>query len=125
MSYFLNQAIDGRIPVQPFLTRVLGVGFSLASCFCKDLGFRPSLRFHQLSLRQRATLGSLVLRDKQTFKQETLLRNVSERVRSLILIRCYRGQRHQMGFPCRGQRTRTNSKTAKKRKITSSSNDNQ
>ncbi|MEM1209343.1 MAG: 30S ribosomal protein S13, partial [Planctomycetota bacterium] len=33
-------------------------------------------------------------------------------------IRCYRGDRHRRGLPCRGQRTKTNARTRKGRRKT-------
>lgn len=34
-------------------------------------------------------------------------------------IQCFRGMRHMEGLPCRGQRTKTNSRTAKEKKVPS------
>ena len=42
-----------------------------------------------------------------------LRRQVSQNVRRLIEIGCYRGMRHKKGLPVRGQRTRTNARTRK------------
>ena len=40
-----------------------------------------------------------------------------QQIKNLILITSYRGGRHKLGFPVRGQRTHTNAKTRRKRKI--------
>ncbi|MGC8778654.1 MAG: 30S ribosomal protein S13, partial [Candidatus Caldatribacteriaceae bacterium] len=38
---------------------------------------------------------------------------VSQNIKRLIAIGCYRGLRHRRGLPVRGQRTRTNARTRK------------
>ena len=47
-----------------------------------------------------------------------LRREVSQNIRRLISIGCYRGIRHKRGLPCRGQRTKTNARTRKGAKKT-------
>jgi small subunit ribosomal protein S13 len=42
-----------------------------------------------------------------------LRRQVSQNIRRLIDIHCYRGIRHRRGLPVRGQRTKTNARTRK------------
>ncbi|SHN56617.1 30S ribosomal protein S13 [Desulfovibrio litoralis] len=42
-----------------------------------------------------------------------LRREVSSNIKRLMEIGCYRGLRHRKGLPCRGQRTKTNSRTRK------------
>jgi small subunit ribosomal protein S13 len=51
---------------------------------------------------------------QDTYRVEgDLRREVSQNVRRLISIGCYRGLRHKRGLPCRGQRTKTNAHTRK------------
>jgi len=40
-------------------------------------------------------------------------REVSMDIKRLMDLGCYRGRRHRMGLPCRGQKTKTNSRTRK------------
>ena len=42
-----------------------------------------------------------------------LRREINMNIKRLMDIGCYRGLRHRRGLPCRGQRTRTNSRTRK------------
>ena len=44
---------------------------------------------------------------------ELLRREVSQNIKMLMDIGCYRGLRHRRGLPVRGQRTRTNARTRK------------
>lgn len=43
----------------------------------------------------------------------SLKREVSQNIRRLIEIGCYKGIRHRRGLPVRGQRTHTNARTRK------------
>lgn len=47
-----------------------------------------------------------------------LRRSLAEDIRRLELIKCYRGMRHLRHLPCRGQRTKTNARTRKGKKVT-------
>lgn len=42
-----------------------------------------------------------------------LRREISLNIKRLTEIGCYRGRRHRMGLPVRGQRTKTNARTRK------------
>lgn len=45
-----------------------------------------------------------------------LRRETAENIKRLIDIKCYRGSRHRMGLPVRGQKTKTNARTRKGKK---------
>jgi small subunit ribosomal protein S13 len=51
-----------------------------------------------------------------TWLEIRLKRNVNTHIKELIAINCYRGFRHKSGLPVRGQRTRTNASTQKRKK---------
>ncbi|HHW60222.1 MAG: 30S ribosomal protein S13 [Bacteroidales bacterium] len=52
-------------------------------------------------------------------KTEGALRSeVQMNIKRLVDINCYRGMRHRLGLPVRGQRTRTNARTRKGRRKT-------
>ena len=55
-----------------------------------------------------------LLEGKIHLKQEELSRYLYENIVRLAQVRSYRGVRHKKGLPLRGQRTRTNFKTAKR-----------
>ncbi|HHL34008.1 MAG TPA: 30S ribosomal protein S13 [Desulfobulbaceae bacterium] len=40
-------------------------------------------------------------------------REVSMNIKRLVDLSCYRGRRHRVNLPCRGQRTKTNARTRK------------
>lgn len=51
--------------------------------------------------------------EKEMVVEGDLRRQVAMNIKRLIDIGCYRGIRHRMGLPVRGQRTRTNARTRK------------
>lgn len=51
--------------------------------------------------------------EKEYTVEGDLRREVALNIKRLVEIRCYRGIRHRMGLPVRGQRTRTNARTRK------------
>jgi small subunit ribosomal protein S13 len=51
--------------------------------------------------------------EKEMVVEGDLRRQVAMNIKRLIDIGCYRGLRHRMGLPVRGQRTRTNARTRK------------
>ena len=55
---------------------------------------------------------SQVIRDNYIVEGD-LRKTVSQNIRKLMDIGCYRGLRHKRGLPVRGQRTRTNARTRK------------
>ena len=114
MSSFLNKQINGKSPVKQVLTSIFGVGALNAAFFCNELGFSPKLSFCQLSAKQQATLADHIVRSNNFLLREDLIRFNYDNLKRLVLMRSYRGLRHKKGLPLRGQRTRTNAKSAKK-----------
>ena len=51
--------------------------------------------------------------EKEYSVEGDLRREVALNIKRLVEIRCYRGIRHRMGLPVRGQRTKTNARTRK------------
>ena len=51
--------------------------------------------------------------DKEYVVEGDVRREVSLNIKRLMEIGCYRGRRHKMGLPVRGQRTKTNARTRK------------
>jgi small subunit ribosomal protein S13 len=114
MAYFLNRKINETSPLKQTLTCVFGVGPSSAESFCKKVGIKSTLKFSKLTSKQVSFLSDVLTKDKNNLIQEELSRGLYENVARLTQIRSYRGIRHKKGLPLRGQRTRTNSKTAKR-----------
>ena len=93
------------------LTYIYGIGLTTAKKINADTGVDPDVRVKDLSEEDLAKLRDYI---QQNLKVEgDLHREVSQNVKRLMEIGCYRGLRHRRGLPVRGQRTHTNARTRK------------
>ncbi len=93
------------------LTYIFGIGLKTAQNILKATGINPNLRVKDLSEEDAQKLRREI---EDNYKVEgDLRREVSMNIKRLIDIGCYRGQRHRLGLPVRGQRTKTNARTRK------------
>ena len=98
------------------LTYIYGIGNSVSSAIIAKLGLNPNMRTHLLKEDDIARLNALL--QSEYVVEGDLRRQVQNNIKRLISIHCYRGMRHRLGLPCRGQRTRTNSRTRKGKRKT-------
>ena len=93
------------------LTYIYGIGQTTAKKVIAETGVDPDIRVKDLSEEDLAKLRDYI---QQNLKVEgDLHREVSQNVKRLMEIGCYRGLRHRKGLPVRGQRTHTNARTRK------------
>ena len=96
------------------LTYIYGIGLTTAKEIIAATGVDPDIRVKDLSEEDLAKLRDYI---QQNLKVEgDLHREVSQNVKRLMEIGCYRGLRHRRGLPVRGQRTHTNARTRKGKK---------
>ena len=93
------------------LTYVYGIGPTRSKEILQNLGIDENLRGKQLGSDQIARLTSAI--EARHMVEGTLRRQEAQNINRLKTIRCYRGVRHMVGLPVRGQRTRTNARTRK------------
>ena len=89
------------------------VGPFKAIKICRELGISIYTKDINLSADKSDNLDKLLIvlkKNKEEYKTNFIKTNINR----LIKLNCYRGVRHRLGFPVRGQRTRSNAKTAKK-----------
>ncbi|HNY04302.1 MAG TPA: 30S ribosomal protein S13 [Candidatus Woesebacteria bacterium] len=100
---------------QVALTRFYGIGPKNVIKLAQKAGIDLNTRIKTLS---RDDIGSLMkaLEDFQT--EGDLKREIRENIDRLKAIKCYRGIRHIVSLPVRGQRTKSNARTRKGRKKT-------
>ena len=98
------------------LTYIFGIGRHVSNEIIEKLNLDKNMRAHNLTQDDIARLNSL-LTSEYTVEGD-LRRQVQNNIKRLISIHSYRGQRHRLGLPVRGQRTRTNSRTRKGRRKT-------
>lgn len=100
------------------LTYIFGIGLSTSRTILNKTGIDPDTRVRDLSEADVAKLREYL--DQNVKVEGDLKREVSANIRRLVDIGCYRGVRHRRGLPVRGQRTKTNARTRKGPKRTSS-----
>ena len=99
------------------LTSIFGVGKTTSIKLCKSVGIDPAAKVSQLPEDKLDALRSEIA--KITVEGD-LRRIVSMNIKRLMDLGCYRGLRHRRGLPVRGQRTKTNARTRKGRRKSSS-----
>lgn len=95
------------------LLSVFGIGITRAAQICQKVEVNPSTKVSDLTEQEVKAIQHAV----SEFQVEgDLRRKVAMDLKRLKDIKCYRGMRHRRRLPVRGQRTRTNARTAKGRK---------
>lgn len=105
---------DKRIVIG--LTYVYGIGKALSQKILKALNIEENIRAKDLHEDQLSVLGAYI--EKNFTIEGQLRRQEMQNIARMKSIGCYRGMRHKLGLPVRGQRTRTNARTRKGRKKT-------
>ena len=100
---------DKRIEIA--LTYIFGIGLTTSKEIIATTGISPDTRTRDLTEEEVVKLRETI--DKNHRVEGDLRREQSLNIKRLIEIGCYRGKRHRMGLPVRGQRTKTNARTRK------------
>lgn len=98
------------------LTYIYGIGLSRSHEILAKTGVNPDTRVRDLSDEDVAKLRACVEADYEV--EGDLRRWEAMNIKRLADIGTYRGRRHRMGLPVRGQRTRTNARTRRGRRVT-------
>lgn len=112
MVQLFNSHFSSTSNVCRSLSRIQGISRSRAKQICSHVSISIFASFSQLSTKQLKALVSYVERNF-TVGSELRQQN-SINVKHLVGIRNYRGIRHKSKIPVRGQRTKTNAKTARR-----------
>ena len=93
------------------LTYIYGIGLTTSKKVLAETGINPDTRTDDLTEEELVKLRDYI---QNNIKVEgDLHREVSQNIKRLMEIGCYRGLRHRKGLPVRGQRTHTNARTRK------------
>jgi small subunit ribosomal protein S13 len=93
------------------LTYIYGIGRSTSNKLLKDVGISPDTYVRDLTEDEVAKLRDAI--DENLTVEGDRRREVSQDIKRLQDIGCYRGLRHRRGLPVRGQKTKTNARTRK------------
>ncbi len=100
---------DKRICVA--LRYIYGIGPKNALDVLAAVGVNPDARAKTLTEDELSKVASYI--EDHFVVEGQLRRQEQQNIARLRDIRCYRGIRHRVGLPVRGQRTRTNARTRK------------
>lgn len=113
MSISVLRIAGVSVPVEKHivigLTSIYGIGNKLAREICKATNINPQKKGSEMASEEETALRAEVAKH---LTEGELRRKVASDKMRLLNIKCYRGQRHRMKLPCRGQNTRNNAKTA-------------
>jgi len=98
-----------RIEIAP--TYIYGIGKSSAQAVLANSGIDPSTKVSDLTEDEVASVRDNISGNYMV--EGDLRRAVQMNIKRLTEIGCYKGRRHRMNLPVRGQRTRTNARTSK------------
>ena len=91
------------------LSYLFGIGPTLSKLILKKAGVDGNIRAKDLTPEQEDKLRLIV--EKEYKVEGDLRREIMANVKRLKDVKCFRGIRHMKHLPCRGQRTKTNSRT--------------
>ncbi|HDI03176.1 MAG TPA: 30S ribosomal protein S13 [Candidatus Pacearchaeota archaeon] len=122
--------IPARLSVYAGLTKIKGISWSVSNAICNILNIEKNKRLKELSEEEiekiekflkKPELPSWLMnrrKDRETGEDKHLITTDLELakefdIRRLKKIKCYRGVRHALGLPVRGQRTRSHFRKGK------------
>ncbi len=128
----LSSDIEGGMKIYPGLTKIKGVSWSLSNAVCKVLGIDKNRKIGSLSEGEIKKISEFIKnpklpafllnrrRDYETGENKHLTGSDLELQRDFDIkrfkkIRSYRGVRHAVGLPVRGQRTRSHFRKNKRK----------
>ncbi|BDE83133.1 30S ribosomal protein S13 [Porphyromonas sp. HMSC077F02] len=98
------------------LTYIYGIGRSAAATILDKAGVDPNIKVQDWTDDQAAAIREII---SNNYKVEGDLRSETQlNIKRLMDVGCYRGIRHRIGLPLRGQSTKNNARTRKGRRKT-------
>ena len=105
----VNIPLNKRVEIG--LTYIYGVGRPQSNKLLAELGISPDTYVRDLTEDEVTQLRDAI--DQDLTVEGDLRREVSQDIKRLTEIGCYRGLRHRRGLPVHGQNTKTNARTRK------------
>jgi small subunit ribosomal protein S13 len=111
MPRLMGVDIPNDKQIQYSLTYLYGVGLYSAREVCVKLGIDPLRKASDIHEDELGRIAALLERDYVV--EGPLRRQIAQNISRMREIKSYRGIRHRVGLPVRGQRTKTNARTRK------------
>lgn len=115
MARIANVTVPTEKQVQISLTYIYGIGPKFAKDILDATKIEPTKRVKDLSEAELTKIRNIIDQDYNV--EGDLQRVVTNNIKRLKDVGSYRGLRHKNSLPSRGQRTRTNARTRRGRKV--------
>ncbi len=115
MARFANVEVPADKHIVVALTYIYGIGPKLAADIVKAAGIKPEVRTKDLKPEEERKIRDII--DANYTVEGDLRRIVGGNIKRLKDIKSYRGLRHMANLPVHGQRTRTNARTKRGKRI--------
>jgi small subunit ribosomal protein S13 len=116
MARISGVTIPDNKQVQIALTYIFGIGPKVSQDILQQANIEPTVRVKNLNDVEISKIQDII-NANYTIEGE-LQRIINGNIKRLKDIKAYRGIRHQASLPVRGQRTRTNARTKRGKKVT-------
>ncbi len=116
MARIAGTNVPNEKRVEVGLTYVFGIGLVTSQRLLADLNINPDARVKDLSEADLTKIREYI--DKNYQVEADLSRQISLNIKRLKEIKSYRGVRHSANLPVRGQRTKTNARTKRGKRVT-------
>jgi small subunit ribosomal protein S13 len=111
MLYIFGTYIKKNKNIRTALSSIYGIGYNNACKLCNSIGIGNKSNINNINNRQLYNIRKII---KNKYKISGDLRKyISINIKRYIEIKSYRGLRHKLSYPVRGQRTHTNAQTQK------------
>nr|YP_009394395.1 ribosomal protein S13 [Leptosiphonia brodiei]ARW62957.1 ribosomal protein S13 [Leptosiphonia brodiei] len=98
------------------LTYIYGIGVSRSKEILSKIQLNKNIKVKELNDEQIISIRKILSQEYEL--EGNLRRSETMNIKRLMEISCYRGRRHRLNLPLRGQRTRTNARTGRGTKKT-------
>ena len=115
MARFANVEVPADKQLRISLTYIYGIGRKYAMDICEAAGVDPYKRVKDLTESEEIKIRDILGASYEV--EGDLRRRVVGNIKRLRDIKSYRGERHAKNLPVRGQRTRTNGRTKRGKRI--------
>ena len=112
MARIVGISIPDEKKVYIGLQYIYGIGTYISNQICEKVNIDKHKKVKLLTDEEIANIRNYI--DANLLVEGDLRKKVVRNIKNLIDIGCYRGVRHRLKLPVRGQRTHTNAKTVKK-----------
>ncbi len=116
MPRIIGVDIPANKRIEYALRYIYGIGPAIALDIINKTGIPRDLKAKDLTGEQISAIT--VILQNELLVEGDLRRSIAADIRRLQQINCYRGTRHRRNLPVRGQRTKTNARTRKGKKVT-------